>query len=240
MKLLFLGTRGGIEERSKLHYMHSSLFISYYSASIMIDYGSDWQNQVFEINPDALFITHFHPDHFGGLVHGAPCPVYATSITWSKGTSYSINQKYIIQEGDIVKIGKILIQAFGVEHSIHAPAVGYKISAGKKIIFYVPDLISIKREEEALSDVDIYIGDGAIIKRRILMRKKDSFIVGHVPISDQMSWCKKYGIKKAIITHCGREIVMGNKEKIIKELQKIAQTNNVEIILAYDGMKITT
>ena len=48
----------------------------------MVDCGEDWLGRVEAIRPDAIIITHGHPDHAFGLRSGAPCPVYATSETW--------------------------------------------------------------------------------------------------------------------------------------------------------------
>ena len=52
-----------------------------------------------------------------------------------------------------------------MEHSILAPAVGYRVSAGHACIFYAPDLIFIHDRAAALKEVQIYIGDGATLTR---------------------------------------------------------------------------
>jgi hypothetical protein len=46
-------------------------------------------------------------------------------------------------------------EAFPVDHSLRAPAVGYRITAGCAAIFYAPDLVSIVDEQEALSGLDL-------------------------------------------------------------------------------------
>lgn len=238
MKLTFLGTRGGIIARSHEHYKHSSLLVQYYNKSIIIDWGADWLGQLNKYKPDAIFITHAHPDHVGGLQNGAACPVYASKDTWDR-ISYPITQKNIISDQKPVSIGKILIESFEVEHSLNAPAVGYRITAGASSIFYVPDLIAIKKQHAALQGVKLYIGDGAIITRTMLMRKRDSVIIGHVPIKHQVAWCVEEQVPWMIITHCGSEIVKGDKNRIAQKIETLAKEYKIKVTIAHDGLALT-
>src|SRR5438874_2077480 len=70
MRLTFLGTRGEIEARTRRHRMHSSLLVSYRSAKVMIDCGLDWLGKFERLHPDAIVLTHAHPDHAWGLKNG--------------------------------------------------------------------------------------------------------------------------------------------------------------------------
>jgi uncharacterized LabA/DUF88 family protein len=52
-------------------------------------------------------------------------------------------------------------------------------------------------------------------------------------------WCGKEGVRRAIITHCGSEIVTGDERKISAKLRAIAAQRHVDVRIAYDGMKLT-
>jgi hypothetical protein len=54
MKLKFLGTRGEVDIRTRLHWMHSSLEVSCRGHSVMIDCGEDWPRRVYQIGPRLL------------------------------------------------------------------------------------------------------------------------------------------------------------------------------------------
>ena len=51
-------------------------------------------------------------------------------------------------------------------------------------------------------------------------------------------WCQKEGVHRAIITHCGSEIVTGDERKIFANLRAIAEERDVDVPIAYDGMKV--
>jgi hypothetical protein len=53
-----------------------------------------------------------------------------------------------------------------------------------------------------------------------------------------LTWCHKEGVPRAIITHCGSEIVTGDERKISAALRAIAAERGVEARIAYDGMKL--
>ncbi len=243
MKLTFLGTRGGIIARSKLHNKHSTLIIGSQGHHIMIDCGTDWLKWIPLIQkkykPEALLLTHAHPDHAAGLKRGSFCLTFASHQTIQDLASYPIKQFIHVSYGCSYKIAKVLTcTPYFVEHSINAPAVGWKISDGTTTIFYVPDVAKIK-DLSILNDVDYYIGDGAIIERSMLVRKKDHHITGHASIKEQINWCAKADVKNIIITHCGTEIVAADKAQIIKQLRQLAKPYNIRIRLAYDGLTIT-
>jgi phosphoribosyl 1,2-cyclic phosphodiesterase len=237
MKLVFLGTRGEIEARTRRHRMHSSLLVSYRRTRVMIDCGLDWLGKFERLRPSAIVLTHAHPDHAWGLKNGAPCPVYAPQTTWQTLQLCRIKERYLIKERTPTKISDIVFEAFPVEHSILAPAVGYRVSAGRAQIFYAPDLIFIHDRAAALTGVQIYIGDGATVTHSFI-RKRGKHLIGHAPVRTQLAWCRKEGVPVAIITHCGSEIVTGDERELTAKLRAVATDPGLEARIAYDGIEL--
>ncbi len=237
MKLLFLGTRGEIEARTRRHRMHSSLLVSYGSARVMVDCGLDWLGKFEQVRPRAIVLTHAHPDHAWGLKNGAPCPVYAPQKTWQTLEICSIKERHVLKERTPTKISDIMFEAFPVEHSILAPSVGYRVSAGRARIFYGPDLIFIHDRAAAFNGVQIYIGDGATLTRSFV-RKRGKRLIGHAPVRTQLMWCRKEGVPRAIITHCGSEIVIGDERKLTAKLRAMTTDLGFDASIAYDGMQL--
>jgi phosphoribosyl 1,2-cyclic phosphodiesterase len=237
MKLTFLGTCGEIEKRTRRHHMHTSLMVSHRRADVMIDCGLDWLGKFERLRPSAIVLTHAHPDHAWGLKRGAPCPVYASQNTWQELQHYPIKDRHVIDERSPTKICGITFEAFAVEHSILSPAVGYRVSAGRACIFYVPDLVFIHDRAAALKNVQIYIGDGATVTRSFI-RKRGRALIGRAQVRTQLTWCEKESVPRAIITHCGSEIVTGDEREIAAKLRIIGAERGVEVSVAHDGMKL--
>ena len=238
VKLEFLGTRGEIDVRTRRHNMHTSLLVSYRGADVMIDCGLDWLGKFERLHPAAIVLTHAHPDHAWGLQNGAPCPVHAPEKTWRTLKNCKVEDRHVIRERVATEICGIIFEAFPVEHSILAPAVGYRISAGRAHIFYGPDLLFIHDRAAALKDVLVYIGDGATLTRSFV-RKRGNALIGHAPARRQLTWCAKEGVPRAIITHCGSEIVTGDERKFAGELRAMAVERGIEACIAHDGMELT-
>jgi phosphoribosyl 1,2-cyclic phosphodiesterase len=235
--LTFLGTRGEIDARTRRHRMHTSLLVSYCGAKVMVDCGLDWLGKLQRVDPSAIVLTHAHPDHAWGLKRGAPCPVYATQTTWQELQHYPIKDRHVIKERTPTKICGITFEAFPVEHSVLSPAVGYRVSAARARIFYVPDLIFIHDRKAALKGVQMYIGDGATVTRSFIRRRGEA-LIGHSPVRTQLTWCEKESVPRAIITHCGSELVTGQNRKILAIVRAMAAERGIEVRIAYDGMKV--
>jgi len=236
MKLKFIGTKGYIKEKSGCHSLHSSLLVSYYGKKVMIDCGEDWLGKIRKVSPEAIIITHAHPDHVWGLKKGAPCPVYATRDAWKVIKDYPIEHKNQIRINVPKKIKGMVFKAFRVIHSTRAPAVGYRITAGGATIFYVPDVVYIPGRKKALKDIQVYIGDGATIERSMI-RKPGDKLIGHASIRTQCTWCKRENVRRAFFTHCGSEIVKGPRKKIDKTVKRIGKERGVVVSIACDGYK---
>lgn len=237
MKLTFIGTRGNIEARNRRHARHSSLLVEYEDHRVMIDCGEDWRGRWEGLDPEAIFITHAHPDHAWGLKDGALAPVYATSQSWDEMSSYDIARKEELIPRKPVRIGGIEFTGYPVDHSIRAPAVGYRVRAGDALFFYVPDVVFIPDEEQALESIDLYVGDGASLNRS-LVRKTGEALVGHTPIRTQLTWCERNQVSRALFTHCGSQIVRGDERSLRPRLQKMGREKRVEARIAHDGMEV--
>jgi phosphoribosyl 1,2-cyclic phosphodiesterase len=212
MKLTFLGTRGNIIARSKKHTRHTVTAVAEKNTRILLDCGEDWllHHKQFP-KPRAIFLTHGHPDHAFGLRNGAPCPIYATTETWKIVDRFAIDTdlRHLVKPYTPIQIGSLLVEAFPVHHSLHAPAVGYRITAERKNIFYAPDLTRIIKQRKALKNVQVYVGDGAIISRYLLVRPKDGEITGQTA---------------------------GNPEVVEEKLRVLSKEYSMRITLAHDGM----
>lgn len=237
MKLTFLGTRGKIEVKNDRHRRHSSLLVGYRGGRVMIDAGEDWRGHLDEVDPDAIVVTHAHPDHAWGLKDGASCPVWAPEITWRDMDSYPIESRETIEHRRSTDVCGITFEAFPVEHSTVAPAVGYRIQAGEVTIFYSPDVVYVNDRSDALTDVRLYVGDGASITRS-MVRKPGDALVGHASIRTQLTWCQKEGVPRAIFTHCGTQIVGGDEEDAARQVAEMGSERGVQAEIAHDGMEV--
>lgn len=239
MKITFLGTRGYIKVRTRRHFWHTSTLVSYRGKRVMIDCGEDWRKKVFAVKPDAIVITHAHPDHAFGLQDGAPCPVYATKESWQIMEHFPIaaSLRFIMEPRKKVSICGIMFEAFLEVHSIRAPAVGYRIATEDKIIFYSGDLVYIEERAAALRGALLYIGDGATITRP-MVRKKGDQLFGHTPISTQLTWCQKEKVPRAIFTHCGTQIVGADGRTVSAKIRALAMARGVQVQIAHDGFEI--
>jgi phosphoribosyl 1,2-cyclic phosphodiesterase len=237
MKLTFLGTRGNIEARSRRHKRHSALLVTYHHTRLMIDCGADWRSEIASVAPKAILITHAHPDHAWGLADGCHCPVYATADTWKAIAHYPVKQRIEVKPGDIVHLQAITFRILPVLHSLRAPAVGYRISAGRNAIFYAPDVLDIADRSAALEGADIFIGDGASLTRPIV-RRRDNEPFGHAPVKAQLGWCQEAGMTRALFTHCGSEIVEGDERKLAAKVRAMGREYGVDAGIAHDGMSI--
>lgn len=239
MKITFLGTCGYIQTHTRTHRLETATLIEYRGKRIMIDCGGDWLKRVWRIKPDAIVLTHAHPDHVDGLKNGSPCPVYAPRQTWKLIENFLIpeslrNTIYFTKPNLIYGL---LFQPIRVKHSLHAPAVSYRITVGKKVIFYAGDVAYIPNTKRVLRGVQLYIGDGATITTP-LIRKKNGEIFGHTTIKTQLTWCQKAGVKHAIFTHCGSPIVSAHRASTAR-IKRIARDKNIEAQVAHDGQVIT-
>jgi phosphoribosyl 1,2-cyclic phosphodiesterase len=241
MKLTFLGTRGYIKPRSVRHRMHTSTMIAYRGKKVLIDCGQTWLERVSSLKPDSIVITHAHPDHAFGLKAGAPCPVYASMDTWARMKNFPIRKDFckVIRPRRPEKIEGITFEAFPVIHSVLAPAVGYRVSAGKILLFYVPDVARIPRRSQAFSDIRVYVGDGATLTRPLIRyEKRSGRQIGHASIETQLGWCRSGGVRRMIVTHCGSAIVRGEEATVQARLCALGRKYGIRIKLAYDGMEL--
>jgi RpiB/LacA/LacB family sugar-phosphate isomerase len=150
----------------------------------MLDCGLDWLGALGRVRPHAVVVTHAHPDHAAGLREGAPCPVHATEEAWHGMRRYPIDDRELIQPGRRFSIRSLGLEAFPLEHSLLAPAVGFRLAAGRVAIFYAPDVVAIAERSQALTGIDMYVGDGASVTRAIVRRRGDA-LIGHAPIREQ-------------------------------------------------------
>lgn len=196
---------------------------------LLVDHGLR-SKRLTKIKPEAILITHGHPDHFVWLKKDEDYQgkIYVTAET-EKLAKFKKNFE-IIKVNQWFEIGPFKIFAYRVAHSLIAPAVGFKIKAGGKTLIYNPDLI-VMEEKKVLKNVDLYIGDGSSVKSN-LVRRKDSQLFGHTRMQTQINWCRQFGINKIIFTHLGKEALsIGDRQ-----LAKILKQEGMSIEIADDGM----
>jgi phosphoribosyl 1,2-cyclic phosphodiesterase len=217
--------------------MHSAVMVSGSGGRVLIDCGEDWLGRVRRLRPDAILISHAHDDHAAGLKTGAPCGVYASAESWRAMAAWPLAMRYVVPARHPFALAGLLVEAWPVEHSVLAPAVGYRVTAGSRRIFYVPDVARLPNPVAALRDVDLYVGDGATLDRP-LIRRRGSLHIGHATISTQLEWCAAAGIRHAVFTHCGSGVVRSEPRDVAVALATRARENGVRARFAYDGMRM--
>jgi len=234
MRLTFYGTKGEIEEEDKFHRQNSLILLETLGRRIILDAGSDWIGKLEDLEPDAILITHAHPDHAEGLKGYLGDAL----IFLSRDTSKLLKDGYprhlfnIFRKDEEFRVNSIRVLPKSVLHSLKAPMTIFKIQTDAGWIVYSPDVLHIPNREEFLKDVVLYIGDGASLKRS-LVRRKDGKIYGHASVKAQVSWLKKAKVKTAIFTHWGKEAVEMD-ERILRRIVAVMGEPELNAIVAHD------
>jgi len=236
VKLTFLGTRAWIAVSNRRHRRHSALLVAYHDRRLMVDCGADWRGRLDRVKPDAIVLTHAHPDHAWGLAGGFGGPVLATEETWADIESYPIEDRRTLAPRTPTELAGVTIEAFPVLHANRAPTVALKLD-GDATVLYAPDVVDITDRAAALAGVDLYIGDGVSLTRSHV-RRTGGTLVGHTTIRAQLGWCAEAGVKRARFTHCGREIVAGDERSRGPELARMGRERGVEAAFAHDGLEV--
>lgn len=243
MLLEFPGTRGEIEEESSKHRYHSSLIIKERNTYILIDFGEKYAPSLKDRigDFDALLITHAHPDHYIWTLREEKeikIPVCLTEVTLNYSQNKPLNYR-IVNPGESFKIKDLNITAYNVIHSLRCPAVCYRVE-GSKVLVYSPDIVDVDDSEgksngkkKVFEGVDILIADGSSLDVN-MVRRRDNKLFGHARIKTIAGWCKKYGIRDLIITHCGKQLVTLDEKELESKLTQYSE-GKVDIKIAYDG-----
>lgn len=68
-----------------------------------------------------------------------------------------------------------------------------------------------------------------------MVRRKSGTLVGHAPITQQLDWCAKARVHRAIFTHCGSPIVRMNPRAMDSLVRRLGQEHGIEAQIARDG-----
>jgi phosphoribosyl 1,2-cyclic phosphodiesterase len=240
MIIEFPGTKGEIEESSPIHKYHSCLIIRYKKTNILIDFGLKFNPRLLKEmrKLNYILITHAHPDHYIWTLreeNRIDMPVYLTGDTLDYGKYRPKNYK-IIEPKRKYALEDLEMTAYNVIHSLRCPAVGYRVKGDKSLV-YAPDIVDFEQDKAViLNEIDLLIADGSSLNIN-MVRKRESMLFGHTRVKTIIGWCKKYNIKKLIITHCGKQIVTMDSVELKKMLDSYTDSN-IDVIVAFDGCKM--
>lgn len=222
MLLRFYGTKGYVEESSPEHAGHSAFVLEEEGFRLLCDFGQNRKGMLSEIAPDAIFVSHAHPDHAWGLEEGTEAPVYASAVTHQITKNLPIGRRVVLEPGKEQRIGPLRLTAFPVVHSIRCPCVAARIRAGRRTLVYSGDIIAFDEHEKALLGAALYIGDGSTPTGSLVRRHESGALIGHTTIRAQLTWLATHGVPRAIFSHFGKGPIEMGEEKLKQKLAELA------------------
>lgn len=240
MRLRFFGTRGYVDAKSRSHSGHSAFTVEAAGFRLLCDFGENRKGRLARIAPDAVFVSHGHPDHAWGLAEGTEAPVFASQATHALLEGFPIKSRVVVSPGRSVEVGPFLLSAFPVIHSIRCPCIAARIETPGGVLVYSGDIVSFETPEtasRALAGADVYVGDGSTLTGSLVRRHPSGVLMGHTTIRAQLSWLAKAVVPRAIFSHFGQEaIAMGDPalRKAVEDLAR-AKAPGCEVSIARDG-----
>lgn len=217
--------------------LRSSVHIAHKSASVVIDAGPDFRQQILReniIRLDAVLLTHQHRDHIAGLddirsfnfIQQCAMPVYGSQPVIDQlkcEFHYAFEKNYPgVPQFDIHKITAKPINISGINilpiEFMHykMPIYGFRIED----FTYITDANYISPESFKKIEGTSILVINALHKTRH---------ISHFNLQQALEIVDKLGPKQAYLTHISHN--MGLHREVEKELPK-------NVHLAYDGLKI--
>ncbi len=226
MNLKLLGTRGKIPQSAPQHKNYSGILID---DKILIDVG---EADYLKYEPEVIVFTHFHPDHaFFVLKEEQFEP--GISLYGPEKQKLTPNLKVITKK---FRIGEYTFRPIPVVHALHLKSLGYIIAKGEKKILVTGDVAWIEKTHlDDLPKVDLVITEASFIQKGGVIRRKDDRIFGHTGIPDLIRLLGPHTSRIAFV-HYGSWFFNDIKES--RKRLKSFETEDLEVIPAYDGMEI--
>jgi ribonuclease BN (tRNA processing enzyme) len=240
VRLQFYGTKGYVEESSPEHAGHSAFVIEAEGFRLLCDFGDNRKGMLRKIRPDAVFVSHAHPDHGWGLWEGTDAPVYASAITHELLKELPLLNRVLLAPEEAVTIGPFQLTAYPVLHSVRCPCVGARIAVGAFTFVYSGDIVAFPEPALALGGADLYIGDGSTLKGSLVRRHASGALLGHTTVRAQLGWLARHGVPRAIFSHFGKGPIEMGKEALDQALAELAAANppGCRVEAAYDGLEL--
>ena len=171
MLLQFFGTKGYVEESSRGHSGHSAFVLEEAGFRLLCDFGQNRKGMLSKIRPDAVFLSHAHPDHAWGLEEGTDAPVYASEVTHEILAKLPIRNRVVLApDGGAADLGPFRLTPHPVLHSVRCPAIAARIATGGLTMVYSGDIVAFEDPDAALAGADLYIGDGSTLTGSLVRR----------------------------------------------------------------------
>jgi ribonuclease BN (tRNA processing enzyme) len=240
VRLHFYGTKGYVDESSPAHAGHSAFTIESDGFRLLCDFGENRKGLLSEIRPDAIFVSHAHPDHSWGLEEGTTAPVYASEITHALTGEFPIENRVVLEPGKRVRVGPIRLTAFPVVHSIRCPCIAARLEVSGRVLVYSGDIVAFSRPEEPLEGAEIYVGDGSTLRASLVRRHPSGALLGHTTVRAQLGWLGKCGVPRAVFSHFGKGPIEMGEEALADALEELASERapGCRVTAARDGMTL--
>jgi len=244
MRLTFLGSGDAFGTGGRFN---TCFHVATASTRFLIDCGASSLVAMrrFGVDPkeiDAIFITHLHGDHFGGLpfvildaqfvcrrtaplvvvgppglrqrLHDAMEVLYPGSAKIQRGFSIETIE---ITPGRAHQVGTVSVTPFIAAHESGAPSFALRFACDGKVVVYSGDTGWIDTLKDASADADLLIVECSSF---------DKAIPGHIDYGTLRAHRHELGAKRVIITHMGPEMLAQ------------AEAGRVEMETAHDGKQV--
>ncbi|HEY7370250.1 MAG TPA: MBL fold metallo-hydrolase [Thermoanaerobaculia bacterium] len=237
MRLRFFGTRGYVEESSPTHRHHSAFTVEAEGFRLLCDFGESHKGTLPAIAPDAIWISHAHPDHSWGLEEGSQVPVYASAITHEITARMPLSRRVAVAPGVGQQVGPFRLTGYPVAHSVRCPAMAVRLESSGATLVYSGDIVAFEDPAAVLSEADLYVGDGSTLKGSLVRRHASGALLGHTTVRAQLSWLAKARVPRAVFSHFGKGPIEMGDEAVRDALVALAKEKAPEcrVEAAADG-----
>jgi len=238
--IAFHGTKGYVPESSRRHAGHSAFVLEEKGFRLLCDFGENRKGLLGRIRPDAIFVSHAHPDHGWGLWEGTDVPVYASAVTHELLRELPLLNRVVLAPEEPAAIGPFRLTALPVIHSIRCPCVGARIAVGDYTLVYSADIVAFEDPASALSGANLYIGDGSTLTGSLVRRHPSGVLIGHTTVRAQLGWLARHGVMRAVFSHFGTGPIEMGDEALGKALEELAAANppGCAVTAAHDGLEM--